>query len=206
MIPAALGFRAHSGWAAAVALAGDSHTPQVVARQRIEMADRPEARQPYHAAEGLKLEKARRLLGAFSRRAEALACRGLDRLLEDLKARGYAPRRIAILQASGRLGASLEATLASHALIHTADGEHFREALAHAAGRAGLEVVRVPERDLEGLAVATLGLSPEPLRGRIAALGRELGPPWTVDQKAATLAAWLLLAGGAGRARPQALR
>ena len=56
MKPAALGFRAHSGWAALVVVAGDPRAPEVVLRERIEMADPelPGSKQPYHAAEELE--------------------------------------------------------------------------------------------------------------------------------------------------------
>jgi hypothetical protein len=40
MVPAALGFRVHSGWAAAVAISLDQRSPVAIDRRRIEMADR----------------------------------------------------------------------------------------------------------------------------------------------------------------------
>ena len=58
---AAIGLRAHSGWAALVALAGPAATPEVVARRRIEIAD-PGIRgskQPFHAAEPLEFPDAK---------------------------------------------------------------------------------------------------------------------------------------------------
>jgi len=42
----------------------------------------------------------------------------------------------------------LEKVLASHALIHTADGELFREALLHASNRCGLGDFRIKEKEL----------------------------------------------------------
>jgi hypothetical protein len=62
LIRAALGLRAHSGWAARVAMAGTARGPAVVERRRILTAD-PAIRgskQPYHAAEGWELAKATR--------------------------------------------------------------------------------------------------------------------------------------------------
>jgi hypothetical protein len=203
--PATLGFRAHSGWAAVVALAGDARSPELVARERIELADprRPGDRQPYHAAEGLRLEAARRLLERLSRSARAMAGEGLGRLVEALRAKGCTPHGAVILQAGGRRGATLEATLASHALIHTADGEHFRDALADAAAGAGLELLRIAERELAGRAASAVGLPADVLRERVAGMGRVAGPPWTADQKAAALAAWLLLASIGPRLQPK---
>src|SRR5260370_3090211 len=59
-IHAALGFRAHSGWAALVAIAGASRSPAIVERGRLELADPrdPHAKQPYHAAAQLVLKEA----------------------------------------------------------------------------------------------------------------------------------------------------
>jgi hypothetical protein len=56
--------------------------------------------------------------------------------------------RTVILAASGRPLPPLESVLASHALIHTADGEHFREALAAASDGHRLPVTRIREKEL----------------------------------------------------------
>jgi len=62
--PAALGFRSHSGWTAAVAVSGSPRNPVVIERRRIETAD-PAIRgskQPFHAAEPLAFAKAEALI------------------------------------------------------------------------------------------------------------------------------------------------
>jgi hypothetical protein len=187
--------RAHSGWAALVGLSGDPAHPELVARQRLELAD-PEdrtAKQPYHAAEELALGAARRFLERLRRDAATRADRALVALGRELGSRGRRLSRLGILQASGRMGADLEATLRSHALIHTADGEHFRDALAEAGAGLGLEVVRVPERRLSRFASLALGVSEAALTERVLRLGKPAGPPWGADQKAAALFAWSLL-------------
>ena len=211
MKPAALGFRAHSGWAALVVVAGDPRAPEVVLRERIEMADPelPGSKQPYHAAEELDLAAAERLLKRFSDTAEGMADRGIGRAIRELKQAGHEPKAAGILQASGRLPRDLGSILSSHALIHTADGVHFREALARASERAGLVAVRMPERALAEAAAAALRATAADLQARVALLGRALGPPWTADQKLASLLAWMLLAeitprGSGTRAGPSA--
>lgn len=40
--PAALGLRAHSGWAALVAVGGTARAPHVIGRRRIDMAKGPD--------------------------------------------------------------------------------------------------------------------------------------------------------------------
>jgi hypothetical protein len=196
--PAALGLRAHSGWAALVAVGGTSDAPQVLDRRRIEMADDPEARQPYHAAEELALVKAQALLDRCGRQAQQRAAAGLGAALAELRADGFDVMGAIVLTASGRTLPGLESILASHALIHTADGEHFRDALALAGKAHRIPVVRIREKDLAAQAAKALGQPAPALQARVTAWGKPLGPPWTQDQKLSALAAWLGLALPAG--------
>ena len=191
-----LGFAPHSGWAAVVALAGTVRAPAVLLRERLEMADAALAgsKQPYHALEARPLPEAQRMLRRFQASAVALALDGLRSVTGRVGAAGTEPHAAGILDAAGRSGATLEAILASHALIHTADGEHFRAALASACGELGLAVVRVPARELPQRAVAALGKPERQLVAAVSQLGRNVGPPWGADQKSAALLAWVLLA------------
>lgn len=193
---AAFGVRVHSGWAALVAVAGDAKSVEVVDRRRIEMTDpgRPLSKRPYHEAEELPVEKAAARLEVHSTKARELAARALQDVVADLRGRGYRVAGTGIVTASGRPLPRLEAILASHALIHAADGEHFRDALARASEQAGLPVTRIPERELASRAGDALARPAAWIQSTLATLGRGLGPPWTQDQKLAALAAWVLLA------------
>jgi uncharacterized protein YifE (UPF0438 family) len=95
----------------------------------------------------------------------------------------------------------LEKILASHALIHTADGELFREALLHASARCGLRDFTIKERELLERAGQALRLKSTVLMDRVTELGRSFGAPWSQDEKFATIAAWLAL-----RASPRSRR
>ena len=193
---AAIGLRAHSGWAALVAVAGPPAAPRVIDRRRIEMADGADAKQPYHAAEGLPLKRASALLDRFSRQATERARVSLGALLDALRAQGYDAVGAVVLAAAGRPLPALEAVLASHALIHTADGEHFRDALAAASAHHALPVTRIRERELLARAEAALGRSGRELQETVAGWGRPLGPPWAEDQKLSALAGWVGVAAG----------
>jgi hypothetical protein len=202
---AALGFAPHSGWAAVVALGEEVASPSVLVRTRIEMAD-PSlggSKQPYHDVEGLEVEEAERKLRRFSESAVAMATESLRARVQELRVSGHAPRVAGILDSAGRKGGSLEGILASHALIHTADGDHFRDALAKACAACDLPVVRVRSKDLLERAGVALRRSPGDLQAVAASLGRAVGPPWGADQKAAALLAWLLLAECAGASPPR---
>lgn len=199
--PAALGLRVHSGWAALIAVGGPTARPHVLDRRRIEMADDPEAKQPYHAAEGLPLARAAALLGRCSRSAEERAGAGLAAALQALRRQGYDAVGAIVLTASGRPLPALEKVLGSHALIHTADGEHFRDAVRAASEGHGVPVTRIPEAELVAQAEAALRRTEADLQTTLAEWGRALGPPWTKDQKLSALGAWVGLA-AATRGRP----
>jgi len=190
-----LGVSPHSGWAALVALGGDLRRPEVLLRERIEMTGPklPGPKQPYHAVEGLPVAKAAGLLERYLQSATTLATDALRSVEDTVEERGFAIAGLAILQSNGRQGASLEAILASHALIHTADGEHFRAALGHACEEGGIPVTRIRERELAQGAEEALGRPSAELIAAVAALGRSVGPPWTQDQKLAALAGWVAL-------------
>ena len=194
MKPAALGIRAHSGWGALVAVC--LNPVNVVARQRITIAgpDCAGANQPYHFAKGQSLPKAEQYLAEYAGVSERLAFAALGGVVEELNQHGYLAVGCAILQAAGRPLPALEQILASHSLIHTAEGEFFRRAFWKAAERRQIRVTGIRERDLAERAEEVFGSRAIELQRAIAAQGKALGPPWTTDQKTASFAALLILA------------
>jgi hypothetical protein len=176
---------------------GEEH-PRVLVRERVEMTDSrdPGSKQPYHAVEGLPIAKATERLADYEATAATMAHQRIQRIVDQLGQGGRNVIGVGILESAGRKGSSLADTLASHALIHAADGDHFRNAIAAAATRCGLVVRRVRARELDAEAAAAIGEPLAMLRQAIKELGREIGPPWGADQKAAALLAWLVLARG----------
>ncbi len=184
---AAIGFRVHSGWAAVVAVCVDRGAPVVLARQRVHLVETftYEFRQPYHTAEKMLEGQAR---------ARRLAYRAVQELESRTQEQGVKLTRCGLLLASGRPLPVLEKILASHALIHTADGELFREALLRASARRRLRDFTIKEKELLDRAVQVFRAKPNELMRRVTELGRPFGAPWSQDEKFATLAAWLALA------------
>jgi len=193
---AALGIRMHSGWGVLVAIAGDADSVEVLDRRRIVTADPvvPGARQPYHFAAGLGLAEAESYLASCAAASERLAFEAIKEVVEDLKARRCPIAGSAVLLASGRPLPGLPAILASHALIHTAEGEFFRDAVKNACERLEIPVVAIKERDLDDRARTVFGNVASRLQRRISSLGSSIGPPWTKDHKTAALAAAMILA------------
>lgn len=198
---AAAGLRTHSGWTALVAVCLENGEPVVLCRQRVELVKTfsYKYRQPYHTAEKLRFAEGRAFIGEVNREARRLASRTLRGMQAELVKKGHRLNHCALLLASGRPLPSLEKILASHALIHTADGELFRGALEHASAKCGAQVFRIRERELMERAEEVLRLNEGGLLRRLTELGRGLGSPWSQDEKFAALAAWLALCDSGGR-------
>lgn len=195
---AVIGIRAHSGWAAAIAVGSGLNAPEILDRRRISVVDTHAraAKQPYHFARELPLRDAETYLASCAKTARELAGRELMRMLDGVSGRGYSVVGCAILASSGRALPGLEAILASHPLIHTAEGEFFRNAFADACADMGIPVTRIRERELVESAVSGLRIPAAKIGKQLTNMGREIGPPWTQDQKNAALAGWILLYGG----------
>lgn len=196
MRQAAVGFRVHSGWSALVAVSLEKDAPTVLSRERVHLVETfsYRFRQPYHTAERMPIEKARAFVDGALSEAKRLATRALRSTQTDLGKRGYEVERSALLLASGRTLPSLDRILLSHALIHTADGELFREALRHSCADCGIEIACIKDRELLDRGVKTLGTKRDILLRQLTELGRDFGSPWTQDEKYSALAAWLVLA------------
>lgn len=194
MKQAAIGFRVHSGWSALVAVSLENRTPTVLFRERLQLVVTfsYKFRQPYHTAEKMPLEMARSFVAEMRSEARQLAARAIRSIQKDLGTRGYQVGQSVQLLASGKTLPSLDKILQSHALIHTADGELFREALRLASAHCGLEMRCIRERELLDRAVHTLRMNREKLLQGLTNLGSSLGSPWTQDEKYAALAAWLV--------------
>jgi len=169
---AAIGIRAHSGWGALVVVSGSPSTVDVIERRRTAITD-PNIRganQPYHFAQGQKLPEAERYLADCAAVSERLALAALGEIVKELRRREYVAVGCAILLASGRSLPSLSQILASHSLIHAAEGEFFRRAFWKASERLEIQVTGIPERQLDGRAEAVFGSGTIQLRREIAVL------------------------------------
>ncbi|HET7149862.1 MAG TPA: hypothetical protein VFI60_00515 [Candidatus Acidoferrum sp.] len=196
MKQAAVGFRVHSGWAAVVAVSLEKGAPVVLERKRAHLVNTftYTFRQPYHTAEKMPLGEARKFIAQMEKEARQLAHRAVQEMQAELENLKIKLASGSLLLASGRPLPDLEKILASHALIHTADGELFREAIVQGCERCGLSMQRIRERELLESAGRALHWKPAEVMRRVTELGKPFGAPWSQDEKFATLAAWLALA------------
>ena len=193
---AAFGVQMHSGWGVLVAVSGVPHAIEIVIRRRIVTADpeMPGAIQPYHYAMNLKLPESEKHLANCAAASTCLAAAAIADLLAELKGRQYYAVGSAVLLASGHSLPPLKKILASHPLIHTAEGEFFRHTVSRACEDLKISVTAIKQRELGERAKAAFGPAATRVEGSIAGLGKTIGPPWTKDHKTAALAAALILA------------
>jgi len=166
----------HSGWGVLVAVS----EAEVLDRRRIVITDPkiPGANQPYHYAVNLGRPESERHIAHCAAVSERLAAAAIEEVVRELNGRHYQVVGSAVLLASGRPLPSLANILASHALIHAAEGEFFRNAVRKACEHLKIAVTAIKERELDE---------------RISSPERPIGPPWTKDHKTAALAASIIL-------------
>src|SRR2546425_8449855 len=183
---AALGIRMHSGWGVLVAVSGDADSVEVeiIDRRRIVTTDptMPGAVQPYHHAASLGIaelgiSEAESYLANCAAVSEHLALAAVEKVVRELDGRGYRIVGSAVLLASGRPLPPVAKILASHPLIHTAEGEFFRNAISKACERLKISVTGIRERELDELAKTEFGSAAGRGQSTISTLGRSIGPP-----------------------------
>ena len=193
---AALGLQMHSGWGVVVAVSFHGGAVQVLDRRRIVVIDprNPGAEQPYHYAASLSPPEAEACLSEFAAASEGLALAKVEEVVRDLDTRHYRVVGSTVISASGRPLPSLPKILAAHPLIHTAEGEFFRNAARQACEQLQIPVTAMKERQLDELAKTAFGSAADRIIQSIATWGASVGPPWTKDHKTAALGASLILA------------
>ena len=187
------GLKAHSGWAALVALGKSGRNYEIVARRRLELVDEEWAKQPYHAAEELPTAEARDLVKRGIQSAHKIAARELRAAVKQQRELGNDLAGCAVLVGNPMPDWTVDQILAVHFRMHQAEGVLFREALVEAAKSCDLNVITVPEKTILQEAEKRLHKPAADLNQTLKELGKAAGPPWGKDQKDATLAARIML-------------
>ena len=200
-VPAALGFRVKSGWATAVLLSGPTAAPTVAERSQVALSDPavPHSRQPYHADTGVAQTDSA-VLARLIEVVHRCARRSVTLLLNRHRAAGFRFVGAGIVVGSD---ASPDGITNPHIRAHASEGRLFRTALEAGLRECGVTCTVVVERRLYATAVTLLKGSEASLKHAVTALGRGRVPGWRVDDKAATVAAWLVLA-SQGKSQPEA--
>lgn len=189
----AFGMKAHSGWAALVVVGIRDGEFVVADRRRVDLVEEEWAKQPYHAAEEMKGDEARDLVGRGIDAARRIAVREMRAAVKREKERKNEVIACAVLTGNPMPDWSVDEILSVHFRMHKAEGVLFRDVLARAADACGLKLVAIPEKQLMKHGEMALGVSSSALVSRVAALGKIVGPSWGKDQKDAALAAMVAL-------------
>ncbi len=194
-IPAALGFKLHTGWAMLVALAGQPGAIQVLFRGRIELLPLDESipRFIYHEAAEMSLLRATELVKRAREASQNVARLAIKDVLRDLDSRGARANVCGVLSGSTPVPGDLSRILRSHPLIHAAEGALFQQAIVCACERCGLAVTAAREREVWSQAAEAWALAEPELRKKVDAVGAIVGAPWNADHKSAAAIALLAL-------------
>jgi hypothetical protein len=168
----ALGVAPRSSAAVLVALTAPPDV-RLLARTHVVLVGDDLPAQAYHAAAGLPLPQADRLVQRWAEEATASVQASIVELVER-------SRVVAVgIAAAVRPVPALDVVLRSHPLLHMAEGQLSREAVAEAAARLGLPVHYLDPKARHDPAAVE----------RTVALGRAAGPPWRKEHRMAALAA-----------------
>lgn len=196
---AALGFRAHTGWASVVAVAGPVGAPRVVGRRLMRLAAGAdtESAQIYHQAEKLAPDAAEKLVKEATTRSAQMAKQSVASFLSDLRAGGYEVAGSGIVTASAKLPPTLQQILGSHAFVHSAEGELYRKALVDASRDAGIPVTPVLARELPARSAPRRGRPRRRSPAESPSWGRRRGSPGARTRRRRPWSLWSFSPAGA---------
>jgi hypothetical protein len=183
-VPCALGLRIKSGWATTVLLGGPAAAPEVLDRRITLLADPddPETRQPYHAGLDTHEARATKAVKRLVKAVERFAHRSVARLIAEYRAAGRRVRGVGIVVGSVIDPARIPN---DHIRAHAEEGRLFRTVVEQAIRACRLRAHVMVEKKLYVTAAR--------FRRRVAALGESVDGPWRAEEKAAALAAWMVL-------------
>jgi len=158
--------------------------------RRVELSDPgiPDARQPYHAGFGTAREagdELKRLVASV----RSYGRKSVSALIREYQ------KRASVAAAGVVVGSLIDPqTIGNdHIRIHAMEGQLFRDVLIAGAQRNGVVCSVWRERDLHAAAVKQLQIPETALKKRLSALGENANGGWRAEQKAAALAAWMVL-------------
>jgi hypothetical protein len=190
----AIGFRVKTGRATAVVMAGPASAPRVLSRKSLQLWDPaiPESHQPWHADFELPSDQSARIVPIALKAVERVALSALRELVEEVQSALGSIVGIALVAGSSTDPESIHNP---HMRAHAREGQLFPQALANASKTLRIPAVALVESEVFTIAAAKLAKSPDAVKLAVTELGRNVGKPWSAEEKAAAAAAWITLAG-----------
>ena len=190
----AIGFRVKTGRATAVVMAGPASAPRVLSRKSLQLWDPaiPESHQPWHADFELPPDESARIVPVALKAVERVALSALRELVDEVRTIHGAVVGIALVAGSSTDPESIHNP---HMRAHAREGQLFPQSLAAAAKAMRIPAATMVESEVFTIAAAKLAKSPDAVKLAVTELGRNVGKPWSAEEKAAAAAAWITLAG-----------
>ena len=190
----AIGFRVKTGRATAVVMAGPASAPRVLSRKSLQLWDPaiPESHQPWHTDFELPPDESARIVRMALKAVERVALSALRELVDEVRTTHGAIVGIALVAGSSTDPESIHNP---HMRAHAREGQLFPQSLAAAAKTLRIPAVTLVESEVFTIAAAKLAKSPDAVKVAVTELGRNVGKPWSTEEKAAAAAAWITLAG-----------
>jgi len=192
--PLAIGFRVKTGRATAVVMAGPASAPRILSRRSLQLWDTaiPESHQPWHADFELPPDESARIVPIALEAVDRVASSTLRTLVDEVRSAHGPIVGIALVAGSST---DPESIRNPHMRAHAREGQLFPQALATAAKTLRIPAVTLVESEVFASAASKLGKSPDAIKRAVTELGRNVGKPWSSEEKAAAAAAWMTLAG-----------
>jgi hypothetical protein len=192
--PLAIGFRVKTGRATAVVMAGPASAPHILSRRNLQLWDPaiPESHQPWHADFELPPDESARIVPIALEAVDRVASSVLRTLVDEVRSAHGPIVGIALVAGSST---DPESIRNPHMRAHAREGQLFPQALATAAKTLRIPAVTLVESEVFASAASKLGKSPDAIKRAVTELGRNVGKPWSSEEKAAAAAAWMTLAG-----------
>jgi len=187
----AIGLKIKSGFAIAaiVQRSADGSVIEAVRKVPLSSEDLPQSRFPYHPT----IELAERQGAALSEKAvkevRRVAAQEMRKVLEEFDGIKRAAMVVGSVIDPDSLGNP-------HVRVHALEGKLFREVVAEALKKHGIDCGVLVERDAYAKVADETAATEQRLRADIAALGHGQIKPWRSEEKLATLAAWWRLNAG----------
>jgi len=190
----AIGFRVKTGRATAVVMIGPASAPRVLSRKSLQLWDPaiPESHQPWHADFELPPDESARIVPIALKAVDRVALSALRELVDEVRSTRGSIAGIALVAGSSTDPESIHNP---HMRAHAREGQLFPQSLAAAAKTLRIPAVTLVESEVFTTAAAKLAKSPDAIKLAVTEMGRDVGKPWSAEEKAAAAAAWITLAG-----------
>ena len=190
----AIGFRVKTGRATAVVMAGPGSAPRVLSRKSLQLWDPaiPESHQPWHADFELPPDESARIVPIALKAVDRVALSALRNLVDEVRSAHGSIVGIALVAGSSTDPESIHNP---HMRAHAREGQLFPQSLAAAARTLRIPAITLVESEVFTTAAAKLAKSPDAIKLAVTEMGRDVGKPWSAEEKAAAAAAWITLAG-----------